>query len=392
MKFLPYILKHLRRNWIRTGSTASAIAICIFLFCTLQTFVASLTGFLTQGTTRLVTRHNVSLLFRMPTAYEPRIAAIPGVKRVAVSNFFGGMRDLSKPSDAFTNFAVEADNFLAMYPEFILTQPQKQAFLSDQHGSVIGRALAEKFHWKVGDTFQLESTISAYRGGKPLELIISGIYDTDQIRYPGTNESLMFFHYKYLNESTGERAGVATYRIEITDPAQTGAISHAIDSLFENSDTQTHTDSESQYRASLGVLGGNLILLLDGIALAVMFSILLVTANTMSMAVRERRTEIGILKTLGFSSRLVMSLVIGEGVVLGTLGAVLGLLLGRFLVRALHELPVIGEVAKGFPRMNLQPTIAAAGIGVGVFLGLAAGFFPAVLAYRARITDLLKQV
>src|ERR1700682_387646 len=168
MRFAPLILGHLKRNWIRTGSTAAAIAVCIFLFCTLQTFVASLTGFLTLGTTRLITRHNVSRVFRLPNAYEPRIAAIPGVKRVAAANYFGGMRDLRKPADVFTNFAVEAEPFLAMYPEFILRDAERQAFLGDQHGCVIGRALAEKFHWQGGDALQLGSNISSYRFGRRL--------------------------------------------------------------------------------------------------------------------------------------------------------------------------------------------------------------------------------
>jgi len=391
MKFLPFIWKHLRKNWIRTGSTGAAIAVCIFLFCTLQTFVASLNGFLSPGTTRLITRHNVSLVFRMPNAYEARIAAVPGVKRVAAANWFGGMRDLSKPADVFTNFAIEAENFLAMYAEFILPEPEKKAFLADQRGCIIGHALAERFHWKVGDTIELESTVPAYRTARPLDFLISGIYQTDQVRYPGTNESLLFFHYKYFDEATGKKAGVATYRVEIADPRQTGVISHAIDNLFENSDTQTHTETEAQYRASVGVLGGSFVLLLNGIALAVMFTILLVTANTMSMAVRERRAEIAVLKTLGFSSRLVLSLVLGEGVLLGAFGATAGLLLGRFLINVLPDVPVIGDVIRGFPKMDVPPAIAAVGLAIGVSLGLVAGLFPAILAYRARITELLRQ-
>ena len=199
MRFLPFVLKHLGRNRVRTASTAAAIAVCIFLFCTLQTIVASLTGFLHHGTTRLITRHNVSLLFPLPNAYEAQIAAVPGVRRVAAANYFGGLRDLRKPDDAFTNFAIEADDYLAMYPEFILPDAQKQAFLRDQRGCIIGAALADRFHWKVGDAIQLQSTISAYRTAKPLDLVISGIYQTDQARYPGTNDALLFFHYKYLD-------------------------------------------------------------------------------------------------------------------------------------------------------------------------------------------------
>lgn len=390
MKFLPFILRHLSRNWVRTITTAAAIAVCIFLFCTLQTFVASLTGFLKQGSARLVTRHNVSLAFRMPNAYESKIAAVAGVKRVAAANWFGGLRDLSKPNDVFTNFAIEADSFLAIYPEFILTDTDKQSFLQDQRGCIVGRGLAERFNWRVGDTVELTSTVSDYRTPGPLDFVIRAIYETDQARYPGTNDALLMFHYKYFDEATGRRTGVATYRVEISDPREAGRISHAIDTIFENSDAQTHTETEAQYRASLGILGGNLVLLLNGIALMVMFTILLVTANTMSMAVRERRTEIAVLKTLGFQSRLVMCLVLSEGGVLGAFGAMVGLVLGRFIVDALPKLPVIGDLIRSFPRMSVPPAIATTGIAIGVLLGLTAGLIPAVLAYRARIGELLR--
>lgn len=389
MKWIPFVLKHLRQNWIRTASTAAAIAICIFLFCTLQTFVVSLHGSLNQGAARLITRNQVSRFYSLPNAYEDHIAAVPGVKRVAAANYFGGMRDVSNPDSEFANFAIEAENFLAMYPEYILTEAEKKAFLGDQHGSIVGRALAEQFNWKAGDALQLTSNI--YRTGKPFEFVISAIYQTDQTRYPGTNESTLFLHYKYLDEMTGRSTGVRTYRVEIADPQEAGVISHAIDDLFENSDAQTHTETEAQYRANAGVLGGNLVLLLNGIGLAVMFTLLLVTANTMSMAVRERRTEIGVLKTLGFPGRLVLGLILAEGVLLGVCGAAVGLLLGRFFIDVLPDVPVIGELVRRFPRMNVPPTIAAVGILIGMSLGLMAGLFPSVFAYRARITELLRQ-
>jgi putative ABC transport system permease protein len=389
MKWMPFILKHMSRNRVRTASTASAIAVCIFLFCTLQTFVASLHGSLSQGTARLITRNNVSRFYSMPNAYEERIARIPGVKRVAAANYFGGMRDVNSPDSEFTSFAVEADNFLSMYPEYMLTEAEKKAFLGDQRGCIVGRALAEQFHWKSGDSLQLTSNI--YRTGRPFDFVISAIYQTDQERYPGTNESTLFFHYKYLDEATARKAAVRTYRVEITDPRESGVISHAIDELFENSDAQTHTETEAQYRANAGVLGGNLALLLNGIGLAVMFTLLIVTANTMSMAVRERHTEIGVLKTLGFSGRLVLCLVLAEGVLLGVCGATIGLLLGRLLIKVLPNVPVIGDLARGFPKMTVPPVIAAAGILIGMSLGLVAGLFPSVFAYRARITQLLRQ-
>jgi len=389
MKWMPFILKHLQRNWIRTASTACAIAVCIFLFCTLQTFVASLRGSLSQGTARLVTRNSVSRFISLPNAYGERIVAVPGVERVAAVNYFGGMRDVNNPDSEFENYAIEAENFLAMYPEYMLSDAEKEAFLGDQHGCIIGRALAEQFHWKVGDAIQLTSNI--YRTG-PYDFVVSAIYQTDQARYPGTDDAALFFHHKYLDEATGRKAGVRNYRVQIADPRQGGVISHAIDDLFENSDAQTHTETEAQYSASVGVISGNLLLLLNGIGLAVMFTILLVTANTMSMAVRERHTEIGVLKMLGFSAKLVLCLILAEGVLLGIFGAAIGLALGRFLINILPTLPVIGDLVQLFPRMNVPPAIAAAGVVIGMFLGLVAGLFPSLFAYRARITELLRRV
>jgi putative ABC transport system permease protein len=387
---MPFVFARLRQNWIRTASTVSAIAVCIFLFCTLQTFVASLHGSVNQGPARLITGNSISRFYSLPNAYEARIAAVSGVKHVAAASYFGGMRDASNPDSEFANFAVEAESFLAIYPEYILTAEERQAFLADQHGAIVGRALAARFQWKQGDTIQLTSNI--YRTATPYEFVISAIYRTDQTRYPGTDESTLFLHYKYLDEATGRRAGVRTYRVEIADPRQAGVISHAIDALFENSEAQTHTETEAQYRASTGVLGGNLVLLLNGIGLVVIFTLLLVTANTMSMAVRERRTEIGVLKALGFSPCLVLLLILVEGALLGVCGAAAGLLLGRFLIEALPAVPVIGEVLSKFPKMSIPPVMASAGILLGVLVGLMASLVPSVSAYRARIVELLQQV
>ena len=388
MKWMPYVWAHLAQNWIRTASTAGAVAVSIFLFCTLETFVASLHGSVNQGPARLITRNNVSRFYSLPIAYEQRIATVPGVTRVAAANYFGGMRDASDPESEFANFAVEAESFLALYPEYMLSDPERSAFLKDQHGAIVGRALAERFQWKVGDTIQLTSNI--YRTASPYELVISAIYRTDQGRFPGTDESTLFLQYKYLDEATGGRAGVRTFRIEIADPREAGVVSHAIDELFENSDAQTHTETEAQYRANAGVLGGNLVLLLNAIGLLVMFTLLLVTANTMSMAVRERRAEIGTLKALGLSDGRVLSLILAEGILLGLCGAAAGLLLSRVLVEALPHVPVIGEVARRFPRMHIPPAIAGGGILLGALVGLAAGLFPSLAAFRARITELLR--
>src|SRR5262249_44622075 len=151
-------------------------------------------------------------------------------------------------------------------------------------------------------------------------------------KYPGTDTNIMFFHYKYLYEGTGRHIGAGSYTIEIDDPGKAGAVSKAVDALFENSDSQTHTETEAAFRARFIAMAGNLALLLNSIGLAVSFTILLVTANTMSMAVRERRTEIAVLKTLGFGSGRVMGLILAEALFLGALGGGLGILSSQGLM------------------------------------------------------------
>ncbi len=393
MKFAPLVLKHLRKNWIRTLSTVLAMAVCIFLICTLQTVVDAVNYGLSLGNaSRLVTRHYVSLVFNLPNSYKNKIAAIPGVKNTTIVNWFGGMYrgDLKY---FFANMAVEPEPFLQIYPEIMLPEDQKQAWFHDGRGCIVGRKLAEKWGWKIGDTFQLESFIPPYRVGKPFEFVIDGIYDTDLVKYPGTDLDSMYFNYKYLYEATGQKAGVGTITSLIDDPKNAGRISKAIDAEFENSDTQTKTETEQAFRASFIAMAGNLALLLNGIGLAVAFTILLVTANTMSIAVRERQQEIGVLKTLGFSSGLVMSLVLVEALLLGIMGGALGLFLAYGAIMALPNIPFgVGDVVRQFPGLGLSPKIVSYGLGTALLLGLLAGLVPALLAYRARITEVLRQV
>ena len=393
MKFAPLILKHLRKNWLRTLSTVLAMAVCIFLICTLQTVVDAVNYGLHLGNaSRLVTRHYVSLVFNLPNSYKNKIAAIPGVKNTTINNWFGGVYR-GDFKYFFANMAVEPEPFLRIYPEIMLPEDQKQAWFHDGRGCIIGRKLAEKWGWKVGDTFQLESFIPPYRVGKPFEFVIDGIYDTDPVKYPGTDLEAMYFNYKYLYEATGEKAGIGTITSLIDDPKNAGRISKAIDAEFENSDVQTKTETEQQFRASFIAMAGNLALLLNGIGLAVAFTILLVTANTMSIAVRERQQEIGVLKTLGFSSGLVMALVLIEALLLGVLGGALGLVFAGLMIRALPNLPFgVGDVVRQFPGLGLSAKIVSYGLGVALLLGLLAGLIPALLAYRARITQVLRQV
>jgi len=409
MKFLPFVVKHLRRNWIRTGSTVVAMAFCIFMFCTMRSVLAQIDSMLESGSaSRLVSRHAVSLVFSLPLSYTNRIQAVPGVKRVAITSWFGGTLPAKKEGKAeegaeastdwsnfFPNMAVDADPYFAMYPEFQIPPDQYQAFKDDMRGAVIGRKLATKFGWKIGDRFFLESFIPPYRKKDgPFEFVVRAIYEVDKAKHPGSDNGLMYFHFKYLYEATGRTVDAGSYTIEINDPDQAGTVSKAIDAQFENTDAQTLTETEQAFAASFIAMAGNLAFLLNSIALAVSFTILLVTANTMSMAVRERRTEIAVLKTLGFSSGRVMGLIVAEAVFLGALGGALGIGGSKGIMWLLTSVPGIRDMLAGLglSELNLQPAVAAVGFGVAVLLGLAAGFVPAYNAYRSRITEMLRTV
>jgi len=393
MKYLPYVLKHLKRNWIRTASTLAGLVLCIFLICVLQTVLDAIRQTTADADpSRLITRHAVSVNFRLPLSYKPRIQAIPGVRTVAIWTWFGGVyRDIK---DFFPNFAVESEDYFRMYPEYRIPPDQYQEYLHDMQGLVIGSDVAAKYGFTIGDQIQMESIQPLYRARGPLKFNVRAIYTADPARASRVNLGMAFFHFKYLYEtikdSAGSYAGAGTYNIHIANPSQAAAVMRAIDANFENSDVQTKTETEGTFLAGFVNLIGNLSGLLNTVGVAVAFAILLVTANTMSMAVRERRTEIAVLKTLGFSGGLVMTLVIVEGLALGVIGGLVGIGLAQGTVGYLARLPFMGFILGNMSGLSVSPVVIAITFSIAVGVGVAAGFVPAFGAYRARITDMLR--
>jgi putative ABC transport system permease protein len=403
MKFLPFVVKHLRATWVRTASTVVAMALSIFLFCTLESVLAHFDAFIeSRSPRRLVTRNAVSIISSIPLAHGVRIQGVPGVKRVAATVGFGGVLPVRKegkadPGDAggtdwtavFQNLAVDAEPYFAMSPELMVAPAEFRAFMDDLRGCVIGRQLADKFGWKIGDHFFLESFVAGMRKKSgPFEFVVRGLVDSDPVLYPGTDTNIMFFHYKYLSESLGRVSWTQFFTVEIEDPARSAEIATAIDAVFENSGDETYTETESAFSAGFISMIGDLGALVNAIGLGVCFTILLVTANTMSMAVRERRTEIAVLKTLGFRGGQVMGLVVAEALLIGAMGGALGLAGTEWALWALNRAP--GQTLLGIAHLELRPLVALAGVSVALGLGFAAGVAPAVGAYRARITEMLR--
>ena len=395
MKYLPYVLKHLKRNWIRTASTLAGLALCIFLICVLQTVLDAIrTTTQNADPSRIITRHAVSVNFRLPLSYKPRIQAIPGVRTVAVWIWFGGVyRDIK---DFFPNYAVESEDYFQMYPEIRIPPDQYKEYLQDMQGLLIGSDVAAKYGFKIGDQIQMESIQKARYGLRgSMKFNVRAIYTADPAQASRVNLGLAFFHFKYLYEtvkdSAGSYAGAGTYNIQIANPSQAAAVMRAIDANFENSDVQTKTETEGAFLAGFVNLIGNLTSLLNTVGMAVAFTILLVTANTMSMAIRERRTEIAVLKALGFSGGLVMTLVIAEALALGVIGGLVGIGLAQVTVGYMAQFPFMGFILGNLSGLSVSPLVAAITFSIAVGLGVAAGFVPAFGAYRARITDMLRQ-
>jgi putative ABC transport system permease protein len=260
VRHLPFILKHLRHNWIRTASTVTAMLVCIFLFCTLQTIVLAIDWELrSANASRLVVRNAVSLFYSLPLPYKAKIRAIPGVKNVATTSFWllavGGSADFFR----HPAYAIDAEEYLAMYPEYLLSGEERQAFLADRRGCIVGPDTARELGWKLGDAIQLEDRTANLR---PFEFVVSGIYGVDNARHPGTDARIVFFHHEYLEEATQHRANAGFFVVETEDPRMAAAVGKTIDDLFEDSERQTHTQTESAFRAGMVSMAGNLARLL----------------------------------------------------------------------------------------------------------------------------------
>ncbi|HZS46915.1 MAG TPA: FtsX-like permease family protein [Blastocatellia bacterium] len=315
MKYGKLILKNVFRNVRRTVLTISSLAVSLFLIVTLATVVTEFTrGSSEANPLRLVTGHAMSLGLEIPIAYQSRIAAVPGVKVAIPYNWFGG--EYKDPQDMFANFSVDAKLLREYQPELKMSDAQWSAFVDDRQGAIVGIRLADKYNWKIGDRVTLRSPI--YRVSP--EFIIRGIYSSG-------DEKVMFFHYEYVNEMESPffKDKVSTFGIVANSIDDTTRIPRAVDAMFVNSDAPTKTESEREFAISFQSMMGNFQTFIYAIIGAIIFSLMLVVANSMSMSVRERTKEVGTLKALGFQRGAITWLFIGESLLLAITGSALGI-------------------------------------------------------------------
>jgi putative ABC transport system permease protein len=379
MKFWPILLANLGRHKRRTLLTMASVALALFLFASLRTVVTTLRAAAEFGSARRLVSTNASgLIFQLPVAYAQRVAAIPGVEKVTWANWFGGQYGDGKRF--FANFAVDAKTYLDLYPEMSVPADQREAFLQDRSGALIGVRLLDVFGWKVGQNVTLRGTI--YPGD--WTYTIRGVYTPTE---PVINDDAMMFHWQYLDERTGRGGLAGWYIMQIDRSENAPRVAKTIDDLFRNSSAPTKTGTEQAFNASFATMWGNVSLLMNTIGMAVVFAILLVAANAMMMSARERTRELAVLKTIGFSDRRLFALVMLEAGLITVTGALVGLGAAKVLYRATNF------SAAGFlPGFDVTVPTLAVGAGIALLLMLASGIVPAVRAARLPVVAALRNV
>ncbi|MCC7123419.1 MAG: FtsX-like permease family protein [Acidobacteria bacterium] len=381
MKFFPLLWSSLWRKKIRTIFTLLSIFIAFVLFGLLMTIRTAFSfGVDIAGIDRLVLIHKVSLIMPLPVSYLPRLQATQGVTLATHNTWFGGV--YQDPANFFAQIVVDPEPFLELYPEYRLPPEQKQAWLADRQGAVVGADLARRFGWKLGDRIPIRGTIWQPKSGTVWDFNIAGIYDGDA----GVDKTQFFFRYDYLDENRRQGAGlVGWYVVKIDDPSQATAMGAKFDEMFANSSAETKTTTEKGFVDGFAKQVGDIGSIMIAILVAVLFTMLLVAANTMAQSVRERTSEIGVLKTLGFSEPAILTLVLGESVLIAMLGGGLGLLLAWAIVQQ-------GDPTGGMlPIFVLPSRDVAIGAALILVLGLVAGAMPAITAMRLRITEALRR-
>jgi putative ABC transport system permease protein len=380
IRFLPLLLGNLRRRTPRTVFTLLSIAVAFLLYGLLA---AVKNGFEANGNLagvdRLITLDKVSIVQPLPISYLQRIASVPGVRLVTHSTWFGG--HYQNERGIIITYPVPPESYLSMYPEFELPADQKQRWLQDRTGAIVGRGLAEHYGWKVGDRLPLRSDVYARADGTyNWEFTIDGIYGNKD---PSGDVNSVFFNYDYLDESRAAGKGtVGWYIVRIANPSQSAQVARAIDALFSNSAAETKTDSEKAFVQGFAKQTGDIGAIVTAIGIAVFFTMLLVSANTMAQSVRERTGEVAVLKTLGFTDAAVLILVIGESLLLTALGGAIGIAGAMLAIERLSH-----TLSNYLTAFVLTSQALALGIVLILALGLIAGLLPAVRAARLRIVD-----
>ena len=384
MIILKILFRNAFRHKLRTALTVLGVAIAILAFELLRTVIS--TWYLSieaSSAYRLVTRNAVSMTFSLPLSYKDKMKQIRGVTIVSYGNWFGGV--YKDPKNFFANFAVEPRTFLDLYPELVLDETSRAAFIRDRKGFIAGKKLVTKYGWKLGDTVTLMGTI--YTGN--WDFVLRGIY-TGRDRY--TDETQFFFHWDYLNEAVKKfmpnRADrVGYYMIGIGSPDMAAQVAADIDEMFRNSLAETLTETEKAFQQGFLAMSQAIIVIIQLVSVIIIAVIMVVVANTMAMTTRERTGEYAVLKTLGFGGRHIAGLILGEAIVITLMGCALGSILlfpaARIFAKTLETY---------FPVFHIEPATLGLGIAAGFAVAVVSAVQPVWSAIHIRIADGLRRI
>ncbi|MDT9000904.1 ABC transporter permease [Paucibacter sp. APW11] len=382
MFLLKLLLKNAFRHKLRTLLTLVGLVVAVSAFGLLQTIVdAWYAGVEGSSSTRLVSRSSISLTFPLPLNYAQRIKAVEGVSSVSWANWFGGVYVTER--NFFPQFGVEPASYLSLYPEYRLKDEERLAFIRDRQGCIVGRKLANKFGWKVGDQIPLRGTI--YPGTWTFTL--RGIWDGAEAK---TDESQLLFHWALLNETLrkkypGRADFVGVYVLGINEPQNAALVSQRVDALFKNSLAETLTETESAFQLSFVSMSEAILVAVRAVSFIIIVIIMAVMANTMTMTARERLAEYATLKALGFPPGFVVKLLFGESLLIALLGGIAGLLL---------TLPMAAGFASAagtlFPVFQVSALTQGLQLGAALVVGTVAAAWPAWKMSRIDIVSGLR--
>ncbi len=385
MKFVRLLLTNVLRNRRRTFLTLASIAVSLFLIATLLTVLSEMENPPTtpESALRLICRHRVSLANILPKSYRQKIARIEGVDAVIGSMWFGGV--YKDPKNFFAQFAVDADQLFPIYQDMKIPEDQKQAFIKDRTGCIAGNNLADRFGWKIGSRIPIEGALFDVN----LDMTLRGIYSGG-----GDDGSTLYFHWEYFNEGMKKVFGprvdfTGFYVLRAKSADAVPAVAERVDAEFHNSSSPTKTESEKAFVLGFLSMMGNVRLLVTSICSVVIFTIILVAANTMAMSIRERVREIGILKALGFRKAQILSLLLGESVLLAMSGALIGSFAAKFVYSGAKMAAVTGGL---FQRFYVTPSTLLMCAAIGLTVGIVSAGVPAWQAARKRVVEALREV
>jgi putative ABC transport system permease protein len=383
MKFLHLILANLSRKKLRTILTVGSFAVALFLFAFLAVVKGAFgRGADIAGADRLVIINRISIIQPLPLSYRDQIQRIPGVKSITHNNWFGGVYQDEK--NFFPQFVIDPENQRQVMSELVVPDDEWQKFVADREGAVVGARTAQRFGWKIGDRVPIKNV--SYGTSGTWEFNIDGIYHS---AHTEGDETQFWFQWDYFEERVPERFKGSTgwYVLRLDNPDDAPRVAKAIDDMFTNSSYETKTETESAFAAGWVKQFGNIELLILTIGAVVFFTLLLITGNTMAIAVRERVGELAVLKAIGFSDFSILVLVLAEALLIALLGGILGLGL------AILAVPVLGNALNGLlPELVLSPEILSLGLATALLIGAAGGILPGVGAMRMRVVNALRRV